>query len=285
MSGGYFGVGAWGLTVFWGAGQGSPEPVRRSYGRWFWAAFSMDGLRGAKAGGMRCRLRIGGAESACRRRSSTPAAPVRSPGACGSMERAGARLLFPGLKARTFTVLPLRGSFCAGVRLLGVVVGWCWGPLTLKPNSGLHLPLAGCGLPQVLRLRLARAPTFAQDDICLFCMDWWRDGRKAGACARLLFPGLKAPSAWLGTGSDFFRAAFGLALARLRFAGVFVRGFGCWGWLVGWCWRPLPLKPNPGLNGPPSNVGLHGLRAGCGLPQILRLRLARAPTFAQDDIC
>ena len=48
-----------------------------------------------------------------------------------------------------------------------------------------------------------------------------------GLCARLLFPGLKAPSASLGTGSDFCRPAFGLAPARLCFAGVFVRGCGC----------------------------------------------------------
>lgn len=107
----------------------------------------------AKAGGLTCRLRIGGAESAFRQRASTPAGKCArgDPGACGSREA------------------------------------------LYHPSEQVSPP----GTP--------------------------------GLCARLLFPGLKAPSASLGTGSDFCRPAFGWLMVWLCFAGVFVWGFGCWG--------------------------------------------------------
>jgi hypothetical protein len=68
--------------------------------------------------------------------------------------------------------------------------------------------------------------------------------RQHGSALRagLLFPGLGAPSAWLGTGSDFCRAAFGLAQARLCFAGVFVRGL-----VLGVVAATLPSPANSGF--------------------------------------
>jgi hypothetical protein len=78
---------------------------------------------GAKAGGLRCRR-------ALRAVSPTivhPSGQVRPPGTPGLRQHGSSlrgRYLFPGLKARAFAVLVLRRSFCAGVRLLGVVLGF-----------------------------------------------------------------------------------------------------------------------------------------------------------------
>jgi hypothetical protein len=73
----------------------------------------------------------------------------------------------------------LRRSFCAGLRVLRGSLR----PFPVKPNAGLSGAPAGCGLPQVLRLRLALALTFAQEGSYLFFMDWWGNGWWSGGLA------------------------------------------------------------------------------------------------------
>ena len=167
----------------------------------------------AKAGGLTCRLRTGGGRFRFSPTASTPAGTCarRDPGACGSREALYhlseqvrppgtpglcARLLFPGLKAPSAS-LGTGSDFCrpafglaqARVCFAGVFVRGC-GCCVCRCDLSQSSPMRAClGHPPAVGYRRSFdcgwrfAPTFAQEGSYLFFMDWWGDGRKAGALA------------------------------------------------------------------------------------------------------
>jgi hypothetical protein len=73
----------------------------------------------------------------------------------------------------------LRRSFCAGLRVLRVSLR----PFPVKPNAGLSGAPAGCGLPQVLRLRLALRANLRSGGQLFIFYGLVADGGWAGALA------------------------------------------------------------------------------------------------------
>jgi len=95
--------------------------------------------------------------------------------------------------------------------------------------------------PQVLRLRLAHAPTFAQHDICFFLYGFVTVQAKAGALALAHFCQNRA---------DMGHAAPAMRQPSLSMTFLYSHGF-VRGWAKSGRSRAIPLLPKPGRNGAP----------------------------------